>query len=326
MTKDGEPVTTLQPYLGAFGHLVALRDGDLAYLHVHPEGDEPTAGQTAGPDVAFVAEVPTPGRYLLTWTSRSTGRSTAPPFVVDADRSRQPATPTPPTRTTTHPPTPSPTRMPTRAPSPATATATDPHHTPKEEPMTASPAPAPGHSIELEIGGMTCASCAMRIEKKLNKLDGVTATVNYATEKAQVRAPDGVDTEILIAEVAKAGYTASLPRNTDDTATGDASEEDAARHRVDRLATAPRRFSRSRRAGHCLVDDPGVPVRLLAVGVPDPGSTRGAVGCLALPPGRVDQPAARRRDHGHPGLPRHPVGARCGRCTHCSSAPPARPG
>ena len=60
---------------------------------------------------------------------------------------------------------------------------------------------------------MTCASCAMRIEKKLNKLDGVTATVNYATEKAQVRAPDGVDTEILIAEVAKAGYTASLPRN-----------------------------------------------------------------------------------------------------------------
>ena len=40
--------------------------------------------------------------------------------------------------------------------------------------------------IELQIGGMTCASCAMRIEKKLNKLDGVTATVNYATEKASV--------------------------------------------------------------------------------------------------------------------------------------------
>ena len=92
--------------------------------------------------------------------------------------------------------------------------------------MTASPAPALGPSIELEIGGMTCASCAMRIEKKLNKLDGVTATVNYATEKAQVRAPDGVDTEILIAEVAKAGYTASLPRNRDVIATGDASEED----------------------------------------------------------------------------------------------------
>ena len=55
--------------------------------------------------------------------------------------------------------------------------------------MTASPPPTVGPSIELEIGGMTCASCAMRIEKKLNKLDGVTATVNYATEKAKVQAP-----------------------------------------------------------------------------------------------------------------------------------------
>ena len=69
---------------------------------------------------------------------------------------------------------------------------------------------------------MTCASCAMRIEKKLNKLDGVTATVNYATEKAQVSVPDGVDTEMLIAEVEKAGYTATLPRNKADIATGDA--------------------------------------------------------------------------------------------------------
>ena len=43
--------------------------------------------------------------------------------------------------------------------------------------------------VELDIGGMTCASCAMRIEKKLNKLDGVTASVNYATEKARVAAP-----------------------------------------------------------------------------------------------------------------------------------------
>ena len=47
--------------------------------------------------------------------------------------------------------------------------------------------------IELAIGGMTCASCAARIEKKLNRLDGVTATVNYATEKAKVTFADGVD-------------------------------------------------------------------------------------------------------------------------------------
>ncbi|GIE36260.1 hypothetical protein Ait01nite_093050 [Actinoplanes italicus] len=65
VSKDGTPVTDLQPYLGAYGHLVALRDGDLAYLHVHPDG-EPGDGRTAaGPDVAFHAEVPSPGAYRL---------------------------------------------------------------------------------------------------------------------------------------------------------------------------------------------------------------------------------------------------------------------
>jgi Cu+-exporting ATPase len=66
-------------------------------------------------------------------------------------------------------------------------------------------------SYEIEIGGMTCASCAMRIEKKLNRLDGIEATVNYATEKAKVRAPAGFDPDLLIAEVEKTGYTAALP-------------------------------------------------------------------------------------------------------------------
>ncbi|MFC5996283.1 heavy metal translocating P-type ATPase [Pseudonocardia hispaniensis] len=65
--------------------------------------------------------------------------------------------------------------------------------------------------IELAIGGMTCASCANRIERKLNKLDGVTATVNYATEKARVNAPQGVDPAVLVAQVEAAGYTAELP-------------------------------------------------------------------------------------------------------------------
>ena len=65
--------------------------------------------------------------------------------------------------------------------------------------------------IELEIGGMTCASCASRIEKKLNRLDGVTATVNYATEKAKVTYPAGITTDDLVATVEKTGYTASLP-------------------------------------------------------------------------------------------------------------------
>ncbi|MFI9576286.1 heavy metal translocating P-type ATPase [Microbispora rosea] len=69
----------------------------------------------------------------------------------------------------------------------------------------------PSGAVELSIGGMTCASCANRIERKLNKLDGVTATVNYATEKAKVTFPAELDPHLLVAEVEKAGYTARLP-------------------------------------------------------------------------------------------------------------------
>ncbi|RRJ85980.1 copper-translocating P-type ATPase [Gulosibacter macacae] len=66
--------------------------------------------------------------------------------------------------------------------------------------------------VELAIGGMTCASCANRIERKLNKLDGVEASVNYATEKAKVTVPAGYDPALLVAEVEKTGYTAELPK------------------------------------------------------------------------------------------------------------------
>ncbi|MFD9491698.1 heavy metal translocating P-type ATPase [Streptomyces sp. NPDC060005] len=65
--------------------------------------------------------------------------------------------------------------------------------------------------VELSIGGMTCASCAARVEKKLNRMDGVTATVNYATEKARVTYPLGVQVADLIATVVKTGYTAEEP-------------------------------------------------------------------------------------------------------------------
>ena len=76
---------------------------------------------------------------------------------------------------------------------------------------TSTSTPVSGANVELRIGGMTCASCANRIERKLNKLDGVAATVNYATEKATVTVPDGYDPALLIAEVEKTGYTAALP-------------------------------------------------------------------------------------------------------------------
>jgi Cu+-exporting ATPase len=75
--------------------------------------------------------------------------------------------------------------------------------------------------IELAISGMTCASCANRIERKLNKLDGVTATVNYATEKAKVVFPETITPEQLVETVEQAGYAAALPappRDADDEA------------------------------------------------------------------------------------------------------------
>jgi Cu+-exporting ATPase len=70
---------------------------------------------------------------------------------------------------------------------------------------------AQARSVELVIGGMTCASCAARIEKKLNKLGGVVATVNYATEKAKVTYTADITPEDLVATVVATGYTAALP-------------------------------------------------------------------------------------------------------------------
>jgi Cu+-exporting ATPase len=97
----------------------------------------------------------------------------------------------------------------------------------KREDMTS--AATPDRQIELSIGGMTCASCAARVERKLNKLDGVTATVNFATEKARVTFPESVTPEDLLTTVEAAGYEARLPEPTaDDDAVGVA-EDDPAR-------------------------------------------------------------------------------------------------
>ncbi|MET7935072.1 heavy metal translocating P-type ATPase [Streptomyces sp. NPDC005322] len=84
--------------------------------------------------------------------------------------------------------------------------------------------------VELAIGGMTCASCAARVEKKLNRIEGVTATVNFATEKAKVSYGGGVEVADLIATVVKTGYTAEEPRPAEPAprATEDAGAPDAA--------------------------------------------------------------------------------------------------
>ncbi|MCL7425791.1 cation-translocating P-type ATPase [Streptomyces sp. YS415] len=87
---------------------------------------------------------------------------------------------------------------------------------------------------ELTIGGMTCASCAARIEKKLNRMDGVTATVNYATEKAKVSYGSDVSVDDLIATVEATGYTAQLPAPEPEKAP----ERDGLRPLRERLVTA----------------------------------------------------------------------------------------
>ena len=84
-----------------------------------------------------------------------------------------------------------------------------------------SPAGGAVRGAELTIGGMTCASCAARIEKKLNKLDGVTAAVNFATETAQVTFPATVSSEELISVVEQAGYTAALAATGQDEPSGE---------------------------------------------------------------------------------------------------------
>ncbi|WP_254395997.1 cation-translocating P-type ATPase [Streptomyces sp. AC512_CC834] len=89
------------------------------------------------------------------------------------------------------------------------------------DPDADHPGPA---EVELLIGGMTCASCAARVEKKLNRMDGVTATVNYATEKARITRPATTPVADLIATVVKTGYSAEEPAPPPEPAEADADE------------------------------------------------------------------------------------------------------
>jgi hypothetical protein len=82
--RDGRPVTDLQPYLGAYGHLVALREGDLAYLHVHPDGTPGDGSTEPGPDVVFYAAVPSAGDYRLYLDFKHDGVVRTAAFAVGA--------------------------------------------------------------------------------------------------------------------------------------------------------------------------------------------------------------------------------------------------
>jgi Cu+-exporting ATPase len=106
-------------------------------------------------------------------------------------------------------------------------------------PVTRGGAAACTQKVQLAIGGMTCASCAARVEKRLNRLDGVTATVNYATEQASVDYPAELDVVALVDAVEAAGYTARVPRPPDVDATpGEGTEDDPARALRHRLVVS----------------------------------------------------------------------------------------
>jgi hypothetical protein len=101
VAKGGKPLRDLQPYLGAYGHLVALRSGDPAYLHVHPNG-EPGDGKTQpGPEVSFTATAPSAGTYRLFLDFQHKGEVRTAAFTVKAggavdESMRSPRRPSPP--------------------------------------------------------------------------------------------------------------------------------------------------------------------------------------------------------------------------------------
>lgn len=84
VSRDGQPVTDLQPYLAAYGHLVALRGGDLAYLHTHPQDDAADPTTKPGPGLTFIVDVPTSGTYRLFLDFKHDGRVRTAPFTVTA--------------------------------------------------------------------------------------------------------------------------------------------------------------------------------------------------------------------------------------------------
>ena len=173
ISRDGRPIGAVQPYLGADGHLVVLREGDLAFLHAHPQGEPGGDGP-----VGFEVDYPSAGGYRMFLQFRHRGEVHTAAFTAPVGAGRR-ARSARSERPTTE-----------RVRTMATET----------------------EQLELNVKGMTCASCANRVERKLNDLEGVEATVNFATERAAVSFDAGtVETGELLGAVEAAGYSAALP-------------------------------------------------------------------------------------------------------------------
>jgi P-type Cu+ transporter len=121
-------------------------------------------------------------------------------------------------------------------------------------------------ATELAIGGMTCASCAARVERKLNRLEGVTATVNFATETARVSFPDAVAVDDLIAVVQRTGYTATLPEPS-----GAVPEESASLDKAPGRDGTPGRDAAALRWRLAVSIALAIPVSVFAMAVQFPG-------------------------------------------------------
>ena len=168
--------------------------------------------------------------------------------------------------------------------------------------------------IELAIEGMTCAACAMRIEKKLNKLPDVLASVNYATATARVTAPAALPTADLIAAVERAGYGATAPA-IEPPGAGRGHGRRSGRGQARRLPAAPAdRRARVLPAADRSVADavagslPALPWLAMAAG--GLRGTGGTVVRVAISPGRAEERPARLHHDGHPGVAGHHRGLR----------------
>ena len=169
-----------------------------------------------------------------------------------------------------------------------------------------SPAAAPGgavRAVELAIGGMTCASCAARVEKKLSKLDGVSRDGQLRHRHRPGEFP-GRAARHRTDLGGRAGRLHRGPARATRRRAGRGCGRRGRRRRGIRVAAAAAGVTGAGHPGGGGGDDPGVAVPELAVGVPGAGLPGGRVGSVAVPPGRVRQRPARRRDHGHAGVGR----------------------
>ena len=146
------------------------------------------------------------------------------------------------------------------------------------------------------VTGMTCGSCAARIERRLNRLDGVSATVNYATGRAYFTSLGGREAAELIGVINSTGYQAALPAPADDS--------QRRRPRGQGPGPAARRLRPAGRSRHRAGDGACHPVHRLAVGEPAAGGPGRRMGRLAAAPGRAGRPWPCRGDDGHAGQPR----------------------